>query len=140
MMNLKKWFCRCHSLVAVERTRIPGRLEIMGCYLEDYQARVGTWAPRTSRRSAQGHDSSGHALRQLGNMLLCAAALAVLLAIGGVEQNPRNGVEPEDIVQVLCSVCDRNQNSGIQCHSCGRWFHNSCRNVKKNGREREIAL
>jgi hypothetical protein len=40
-----------------------------------------------------------------GPMILCAAVLAVLLVIGGVELNPG----PDDnIVQVLCSGCDRN--------------------------------
>jgi hypothetical protein len=68
-----------------------------------------------------------HAIRQLGNMLLCGAALAVLLAIGGVEQNLGPRVEAENIAQVLCSGCDRTLKSGIQCDTCGRWFHNSCR-------------
>jgi hypothetical protein len=102
----------------------------MGCYREDYRAHVGTWAARTSRGTAQGHGSSGHAIRQLGNMYLCAAALAVLLAIGGVKQNPGPGVEANNIVQVLCSVCSKNLKSGIQCDTLGRWFHNSYRNVK----------
>ena len=39
-----------------------------------------------------------------GTMILCAAVLSVLLVIGGVELN----AEPvENIVQVLCSGCDR---------------------------------
>jgi hypothetical protein len=49
-------------------------------------------------------------------MILCAAVLATLLIIG-VELNP--GLV-ENIVQVLCSGCDRNLNSGTQCESCGR--------------------
>jgi hypothetical protein len=48
-------------------------------------------------------------------MLLCAAVLTVLLVISGIEQNPGPGVEAENILHVLCS---------------GRWFHNSCGNVK----------
>jgi hypothetical protein len=63
-------------------------------------------------------------------MLLCAAVLASLLVIGGVEQNPGRGVEESSIMQVLCSGCDRNLKSGIQCDTCGRWFHDSCGNVK----------
>ena len=63
----------------------------------------------------------------MGPMKLCAAVLAALLMIGGVEQN-RGPVE--NILQVLCSGCDRNLKSGTQCESCGRWYHNSCGNVK----------
>ncbi|KDR12548.1 hypothetical protein L798_13708 [Zootermopsis nevadensis] len=99
----------------------------MGCYLEDYRARVGTWAGRTSWRSVRGGDRFGHG-SCLGNTILCAAALAVLLIISGVEQNPGPG--SENILQVLCNVCDRNLKSGTQCDTCGRWFHNSCGNVK----------
>jgi hypothetical protein len=40
-----------------------------------------------------------------------AAALAVFLAIGGVEQNPAPGVEIENVAQVLCSGCERNLTS-----------------------------
>jgi hypothetical protein len=64
------------------------------------------------------------------NMTLCAATLAVLLLIGGVEQNPGPGVEAENILQVSCSGCDRNVKSETQCDACGFWFPNSCGNVK----------
>ena len=63
----------------------------------------------------------------MGPMILCAAVLATLLVIGGVELNPG---PVESIVQVLCSDCDRNLKLGTQCESCGRWYHNSCGNVK----------
>jgi hypothetical protein len=63
----------------------------------------------------------------MGPMILCEAVLANLLMIGGVEQNPG---PVENIVQALCSGCDRNLKSGTQCESCGRWYHNSCGNVK----------
>jgi predicted amidophosphoribosyltransferase len=63
-------------------------------------------------------------------MLLCAAVLTVLLVIGSVEQNPGTVLEAENILHVLCSGCDRNLKSGTQCDTCGRWFHNSCGNVK----------
>jgi hypothetical protein len=36
-------------------------------------------------------------------MLLCAAAIAVLLAIGGVKKNPGSVVDAENIIQVSCS-------------------------------------
>ena len=108
-------------------------LQNMGCYLADYQARTGTWAARiscvsrTSRRTAEGN---GHAVLCLGTTILCATTLAMLLVIGGVEENPGPGVEAEKIMRMLCSGCDRILKSGTQCDTCGRWFHNSCGNVK----------
>jgi predicted amidophosphoribosyltransferase len=63
----------------------------------------------------------------MGPMILCAAVLANLLVIGGVELTPG---PVDSIVQVLCSGCDRNLKSGTQCESCGRWYHNNCGNVK----------
>jgi hypothetical protein len=56
--------------------------------------------------------------------------LAILLVIGGVEQNPGPGVEVESIMQVMCSGCERILRSGTQCDTCGHWFYNSCGNVK----------
>jgi len=63
----------------------------------------------------------------MGQMILCTAVLAPLLVIGGMELNPG---PVGSIVQVLCSGCDRNLKSGTQCESCGRWYRNSCGNVK----------
>ena len=63
----------------------------------------------------------------MGPMILCGSVLATLLVIGGVELNPG---PVDNIVQVLCSGCDRNLKSGTQCESCGRWYHTSCENVK----------
>jgi hypothetical protein len=99
----------------------------MGCYLEDYRARVGTWTARLSWRSAVGHVGTSGGKIYVGPTILCAAVLATLLMIGGVELNPG---PVENIVQVLCSGCDRNLKSGTQCESCGWRYHNSCVNVK----------
>jgi hypothetical protein len=63
----------------------------------------------------------------MGPMIVCAAVLATLLVIGGVELNPG---PVDNIVQVLSSGCDRNLKSGTKCETCGRWYHNSCGNVK----------
>jgi hypothetical protein len=63
----------------------------------------------------------------MGPMILCAEVIATLLVIRGVELN--HG-PVDSIVQVLCSGWDRNLNSGTQCESRGRWYHNSCGNVK----------
>jgi len=60
-------------------------------------------------------------------MILSAAVIATLLIIGGVELNPGPEVNS---VQILCNGCDSNLKSGTQCASCGRWYHNSCGNVK----------
>jgi hypothetical protein len=62
-----------------------------------------------------GHDGNVRGRSYLGSVVLCAVALAVLLAIGGMEQNPGSSVEAESIMQVLCSGCDRNLKSGTQC-------------------------
>jgi len=63
----------------------------------------------------------------MGPMVFFAAVVATLFVIGGVELNPG---PVESIVQVLCSGCDRNLKSGTQWEPCGRWYHNSCGNVK----------
>jgi len=68
-------------------------------------------------------------------MILCATTLDVLLVIG-VEKNSGPDMKFEKILQVLCSGCDRNVISGIQCSTCGCWFHNSCGNVKTQVAER----
>lgn len=99
----------------------------MGLYLEDYRARVGTWAARVSRRSAVGQVVTRGDKNFIGEMTLCAAVIATLLVIGGVELNPG---PVDNVVQVLCSGCDKNLKSGTQCDTCGRWYHNSCGNVK----------
>jgi hypothetical protein len=45
----------------------------MGCYLEDYRARVGTWAARLSWRSAVGHVGTSGGNSYVGTTLLGAA-------------------------------------------------------------------
>jgi hypothetical protein len=72
----------------------------MGCYLEDYRPRVGTWAARLSWRSAVGHVGTSGGNIYVGSTILCAEVLATLLMIGGVELNP--GPE-NNVVQALCS-------------------------------------
>jgi hypothetical protein len=72
--------------------------------MDDFRAHVGTWAARTSWRAAQGQDSNGQAINYIGNMLLCAAALTVLIVTSGEEQNPGPGVEAERRVCKYCAV------------------------------------
>ena len=74
--------------------------------LEVYRACVGTWAARTGW-SAQGSSSKVQVRSYLLNTCMCAAVLTVLLVIGGVEQNPRSGVDGESLMQVMCSGCDK---------------------------------
>ena len=83
----------------------------MGCYLQENRARVGTWAARSSWRSAVGHFRTRGGNIYMGPMILCAAVIATLLMIGGVELNPG---PVDNIVQVLCSGCDRNLKSGTE--------------------------
>ena len=66
----------------------------------------------------------------LENSCLCSAVLAILLVIGGVVKSPGLAVEGESFMQVMCSGCDRILKSGRECDMCGRWFQNSCGNVK----------
>jgi hypothetical protein len=69
----------------------------MGCYVEDYRARVGAWAARFSWRSAVGRVGTRGG-NWMWSMILRSAVLATLLVIGGVELN----TGPVDsIVQVL---------------------------------------
>jgi hypothetical protein len=110
----------------------------MGCYLEDYRARVGTWAGRFMWRGGSKHgDDVGTTGKCLGFTMLSFLILAVLLIIGGIEQNPGPAVEMENTVRILCSGCGRNLKSGIQCELCMRWYHYSCGNVKAQMAERE---
>jgi hypothetical protein len=67
---------------------------------------VGTWAARTSWRTAQDRESNGQAISYMGNMLLCAATLTALLLIGGVEQNPGPSMEVENSLHIMCSGCE----------------------------------
>jgi len=55
-------------------------------------------------RSALGQVTRG-GNNDTGPTFLCAAVIALLLVIGGVELNPG---PVDNIVQVLCSGCDRN--------------------------------
>ena len=58
----------------------------MGCYLEDYRARVGNWAGRFSWRGvSRRDDANGTAGDCLGLTVLSSMVLAVLLVIVGVE-------------------------------------------------------
>jgi len=50
---------------------------------------------------------------------MCAASLATYLVIGGKEQNPGPGMEGENIMQILCSGCERFLKSGTRCEMCG---------------------
>ena len=124
-----------HAKISVQaRVVMRGRcLRTMSCYLPDYQVGVGTWAARiscvsrTSRRTAKWN---GYAIQCLESVILCTSTLALLLVMGGVEENPGPSVEVDKIMLVLCSGCDRILKSGIDCDNCGRWFHNSGGNVK----------
>lgn len=99
----------------------------MGLGLEEYRARIGTWNARVSLRSAVGRVRARGDENIIGAMTLCAAVIATLLVIGGVELNPG---PVDNVVKVLCSGCEKSLKSGTQCDLCGRWFHNSCGNVK----------
>jgi hypothetical protein len=68
----------------------------MGCYLEDYRARVGTWAGRLSWRGGPRRSDANRARGDClgwGLRVLSSIVLAVLLVTDGAEQNPGPGVE-----------------------------------------------
>ena len=66
----------------------------MGCYLEDYRARVGSWARKVSWRGVPRRgDADGKTGEYLGLTVLSSVVLAMLLITGGVEQNPGPVVE-----------------------------------------------
>jgi len=82
-------------------------------------------------------DANGMAGDCLGLTVLSSMVLAVLLVIGGVEQNPGPVVEVENTVRLSCTGCGRNLKSGIQCELCGRWYYYSCGSVKAQVAERK---
>jgi hypothetical protein len=82
-------------------------------------------------------DANGKTCEYLGLTVLSSVVLAMLLIIGGVEQNPGPVVEVENTVRLLCTGCGRNLKWGIQCELCGRWYHYSCGSVKAQAAERE---
>src|SRR5215469_29921 len=109
----------------------------MGCDLEIYRARVGTWAGRASWRGVPRRgDANGKTGDSLGLTVLSFMVLVVLLVIGGVEQNPGPALETENTVRLLCTGCGKNLKSGIQCELCGEWYHYSCGSVKAQAAER----
>lgn len=95
----------------------------MGCGLEEYWAQVGTWAAGFHWWTIPGHGHNRPIGSFLGQMILCAAALATLLVTGP-------GMEGKNIFQILYSGCDRILKSGTRCETCGRWYHNCSGNVK----------
>ncbi len=82
-------------------------------------------------------DSIGMTGECLGFTVLSCMILALLLIIGGVEQNPGPITKVENTVRILRTGRGRNLKSGIQCELCGRWFHYGCGNVKVQTAERE---
>jgi hypothetical protein len=95
--------------------------------MDYYRAQVGTWARRFSWWSVVGHVRARGGKIYRGPMILCAAVLAFLLVIRGVKLNPG---PVDNIVQILCSGCNRNIKLRTHCGSCGPWYHSSCGNLK----------
>lgn len=105
----------------------------MGCSLECYRARVGSFAARLAWGAAPDATLPGDSWRMAAAM--CSAVLAVLLVIGGVELNPGPGSDALSQPQTItCAGCERNLRSGVQCEKCYSWYHYSCGNVKSRFR------
>jgi hypothetical protein len=96
------------ELLSARYGLLPGRLPGSGGYLG--RKVFMAFSARSCRNERGGKI-------YMGPMIPCAAVLATLLVIGGVELNPG---PVENIVQVLCSGCERNLKSGTQYESCGR--------------------
>ena len=90
-----------------------------------------------SRGVSRRGDANGTTGDGLRLTVLRSMVLAVLLIIGGVEQNPGPAVDVKNTVRLLCTGCGRNLKSGIQCELCGRWYHYSCGSVKVQAAERD---
>jgi hypothetical protein len=66
----------------------------VGFYLNDYRARVGTWAGRFSGRCVPRRGDANRTTGGcLGLTVLCSMVLAVLLLISGIKHNPGPVVE-----------------------------------------------
>ena len=110
----------------------------MGCYLENYLARVGTYAGRFSWRGVPRRvDARGTTGDCLGYVVLSSLVLALLLMIGGIGQNPGPGAEVENTLRLVCTWCGMSLKSGIQCEPCRRWYHYSYGSVKDQASESE---
>ena len=109
----------------------------MGCYLEEYRARVGTWAGKLAcrglvikRGAANCSEDIGAKSKCLGLTLLSYLTIAVLLIIGGIEQNPGPTGEMDATARDVCTGCGRHLKTGIQCEMCGNCYHYNCGNGK----------
>ena len=85
-------------------------------------------------RLGDANQASGHCL---GLIALSSTTLALLLIIGGIEQNPGRVMEKENMIQLSCTGCSRILRTGIQCELCGHWYHYSCGNVKGDWMDKE---
>ena len=78
-------------------------------YLENYWARVGTWAGRFLwRKMPRRGDGKGTTRDCLGLTVLSSMVFGVLLMISRIEQHPGPVVEVEKILRMLRTGCGRN--------------------------------
>ena len=80
--------------------------------------------------TAKCSDDIGAKSKCLGLTLLSSLIIAVLLIIGGIEQNPGPSGEMDSTASDICTGCGRHLKSGIQCEMCGKWYHYNCGNGK----------
>jgi hypothetical protein len=100
--------------------------------------RIGTCAGRFSWRDMlRCGVANGTTGECLGLTVLRSMILALLLMIGGIEQNPGRAVEVENSLRPFCAGCGRNLKSEIQYELCERWYHCTCGIVKTQAVERE---
>jgi hypothetical protein len=100
--------------------------------------RIGTCAGRFSWRDMlRCGVANGTTGECLGLTVLRSMILALLLMIGGTEQNHGLLVEVEKSLRLLCAGCGRNGRSELQYELCERWYHCTCGSVKTQAVERE---
>jgi hypothetical protein len=100
--------------------RLPGSCGYLGC--EVFMSVSGRSSRNERKKNLHGANDS-----------VCSGTTNFI----GDWRSAGNPEPVDNIVRVLCSGCNRNLKSGTQCETCGRWYHNSCGNVKFNLRRVE---
>ena len=89
----------------------------MGCYLEDYKVRIGTWAGKISWYGVprRGVPSRGVPRRDndkgTSGDCLGLTVLNSIILFYETEQNSGPAVEVKNTVRLLCAACGRNLRS-----------------------------
>ena len=89
----------------------------MGCYLEDYKVRIGTWAGKISWYGVPRRGVPSRGVPRRGNDngtsgdCLGLTVLNSIILFYETEQNSGPAVEVKNTVRLLCAACGRNLRS-----------------------------